>query len=126
MSSNNPLDCSVNDVLEAIKRNETKLALVDVRPEAKKALMPGKIGNAVNIPMGETLFNDLQMNNSQFKEKYGIDLPDEKDTVIFHCNQGNGSMFMVNSIKEKYPGLWEKYNFRNWPGGLESWQKQFE
>jgi len=117
---------STSEVLSSIVRNESKLSLIDIRPDSSKIQLPGVIGNAISIQMGETFENAFNLKNDQFKEKFKVSLPDKGGLVILHCNDGRSSSSSLEEIRENMADIWAKYEFKYVAGGLEQWKRQFE
>ncbi|XP_054053268.1 thiosulfate sulfurtransferase/rhodanese-like domain-containing protein 3 isoform X2 [Rissa tridactyla] len=68
---------------------KTKVLHVDVR-ERWEIDKFGKIPASVNIPLGE-LVEALQMDPTEFEEKYSQKMPAKSDPVVFSCLAGKRS-----------------------------------
>ena len=105
------------ELLHSIKRNESILALVDVRsPQQMK--VPSKIENAVNI---SNIPNAMKLSPADFKTKFGVAYPEIGSTICLHCNSGTGSGKTLADLVENHAELAEKFRWRNVSGGVMKW-----
>ena len=61
--------------------------IIDVRNQTELILF-GKIPNSVNIPFPEILSGAFQLNHTDFKSKYGVDMPPKGFTIVIYCTSG--------------------------------------
>ena len=105
------------ELLHSIKRNESILALVDVRsPQQMK--VPSKIENAVNI---SNIPDAMKLSPADFKTKFGVAYPEIGSTICLHCNSGRGSGKTLTDLVENHAELAEKFRWRNVSGGVMKW-----
>ena len=90
--------------------------LIDVRE--KDELEYGMLPTAHHIPLGE-IDAAFEMEENEFKQKYGFFKPKKKSEIIFYCRSGNRSSFAADSasrlgfIAINYTGSileWSKYD----------------
>jgi len=101
------------DELKKLIDSKGKYVLIDVREEDE--LKHGMIPTAKNVPMSE--FNNFfDLNEKEFKEKFGFDKPKKNDNVIFYCRSGSRSHFATEvALKKGYKKA------KNYFGSTNDW-----
>ncbi|KAM4633181.1 thiosulfate sulfurtransferase/rhodanese-like domain-containing protein 3 [Polymixia lowei] len=88
--------------------------VIDVR-EPWELREYGSIPGAVNVPLGQVNVA-LQLDPEEFKEKYGGDMPEQTDNIVFSCLAGIRSKKALDSATslgykdvQHYPGGWQEW-----------------
>lgn len=93
-----------------------KSVVIDVR-EPWELREYGFIPGSINIPLGQ-VNTALQLPPEEFKEKFGGDMPQEKDHIVFTCLAG------IRSKKALQAATSLGYNgVQHYPGGWQDWTK---
>src|SRR3989338_8258982 len=112
----------MNQEAPVVKRDELKrlidkkkdYVLIDVRE--KDELEYGMIPTAKNIPL-EEISDSLDMNEKDFKKKYGFQKPKKEDNIIFHCRTGG------RSERATQFAISRGYKARNYKGSIWDWSE---
>ena len=105
------------ELLESIKRNESVLALIDVRSQQQMKVQ-SKIENAVNIP---NIPDAMKLSPAEFMTKFGVAYPEEGSIICLHCNSGMGSGKTLADLVENHAELAGKFRWRDVSGGVMKW-----
>ncbi|XP_056142378.1 thiosulfate sulfurtransferase/rhodanese-like domain-containing protein 3 [Lampris incognitus] len=90
--------------------------VIDVR-EPWELREYGNIPGSINVPLGQVNVA-LQLDSEEFKEKYGGDMPQPTDNIVFTCLAG------VRSKKALDTATSLGYNdVQHYPGGWQDWAK---
>ncbi|XP_061529799.1 thiosulfate sulfurtransferase/rhodanese-like domain-containing protein 3 [Phycodurus eques] len=93
-----------------------KSVVIDVR-EPWELREYGAIPGAINIPLGQ-VNTALQLGPEEFNEKYGGELPQQVDNIVFTCLAGIRSKTALDMASEL--GYKE---VQHYPGGWQDWAK---
>ncbi|XP_028902950.1 thiosulfate sulfurtransferase/rhodanese-like domain-containing protein 3, partial [Ornithorhynchus anatinus] len=115
------------DVSQSITYQELKdllhsktTVLIDVR-EVWELKDHGRIPGSINIPLAEVA-EALQMNPSDFKDKYRQAMPSKSDRVVFSCLAGvRSKQALATALSlgfksaQHYPGGWKEWTSYEFP-----------
>lgn len=93
-----------------------KSVVIDVR-EPWELREYGFIPGSINVPLGQ-VNTALQLGPEEFKEKYGGEMPQQTDNVVFSCLAGVRSKNALNTATS----LGYK-DVQHYPGGWQDWVK---
>ncbi|XP_061572104.1 thiosulfate sulfurtransferase/rhodanese-like domain-containing protein 3 [Cololabis saira] len=93
--------------------------VIDVR-EPWELREYGFIPGAVNVPLGQ-VSTALQLGPEEFREKYGSEMPQQTDNIVFTCLAGIRSKTALDTATS----LGYK-DVQHFPGGWQDWVKQGE
>ncbi|XP_077432386.1 thiosulfate sulfurtransferase/rhodanese-like domain-containing protein 3 [Vanacampus margaritifer] len=93
-----------------------KSVIIDVR-EPWELREYGSIPGSVNVPLGQ-VSTALQLDPEEFNEKYGDEMPQKIDNVVFTCLAGIRSKTALDMASE----LGYK-DVQHYPGGWQDWAK---
>lgn len=93
-----------------------KAVVIDVR-EPWELREYGAIPGSINVPLGQ-VNTALQLDAEEFKEKYGGDMPEQADNIVFTCLAGVRSKNALNTAAS----LGFK-DVQHYPGGWQDWMK---
>ncbi|XP_051263356.1 thiosulfate sulfurtransferase/rhodanese-like domain-containing protein 3 [Dicentrarchus labrax] len=93
-----------------------KSVVVDVR-EPWELREYGFIPGSINVPLGQ-VNTALQLSSEEFKEKYGDEMPQQTDNIVFTCLAGVRSKNALNTAAS----LGYKH-VQHYPGGWQDWVK---
>ncbi|XP_041799083.1 thiosulfate sulfurtransferase/rhodanese-like domain-containing protein 3 [Chelmon rostratus] len=91
-----------------------KSVVIDVR-EPWELREFGVIPGSINIPLGQ-LNTALQLSSEEFKEKYGGEMPQQTDNVVFSCLAGIRSKIALDTA-----ALLGYKDIQHYPGGWQDW-----
>jgi len=77
----------------------------------------GNIPGSINVPLGQVNLA-LQLDPEEFKEKYGGDMPQPTDNIVFTCLAGIRSKKALDAATS----LGYK-DAQHYPGGWQDWAK---
>ncbi|XP_036929881.1 thiosulfate sulfurtransferase/rhodanese-like domain-containing protein 3 [Acanthopagrus latus] len=93
-----------------------KSVVIDVR-EPWELREYGFIPGTINVPLGQ-VNTALQLDPEEYKEKYGGDMPQQTDNIVFSCLAG------VRSKKALDTAVSLGYkDVQHYPGGWQDWVK---
>ncbi|XP_020490217.1 thiosulfate sulfurtransferase/rhodanese-like domain-containing protein 3 [Labrus bergylta] len=93
-----------------------KSVVIDVR-EPWELREYGFIPGSINVPLGQ-VNSALQLAEEEFKEKYGGEMPQQTDNIVFSCLAGVRSKKALNTATSL------GYNdVQHYPGGWQDWVK---
>lgn len=91
-----------------------KAVVIDVR-EPWELREYGNIPGSINVPLGQ-VNTALQLGPEEFKEKYGGEMPQQTDNVVFSCLAGIRSKKALDEATslgykdaQHYPGGWQDW-----------------
>ncbi|XP_071326442.1 thiosulfate sulfurtransferase/rhodanese-like domain-containing protein 3 [Trachinotus anak] len=93
-----------------------KAVVVDVR-EPWELREYGFIPGSINVPLGQ-VNTALQLGAEEFKEKYGGEMPEQTDNIVFTCLAGVRSKTALDTAAS----LGYK-DVQHYPGGWQDWVK---
>lgn len=93
---------------------EGKLVLIDVR-EHKEVQVQGRLAHSIHIPLSE-IKEALEMEESEFAGRYGVQKPVKTSRLIFTCGGGKRSLVAVKRAWDL--GFIKAKNYR---GDFETW-----
>ncbi|XP_029927756.1 thiosulfate sulfurtransferase/rhodanese-like domain-containing protein 3 [Myripristis murdjan] len=93
-----------------------KAAVIDVR-EPWELREYGFIPGSINVPLGQ-VSTALQLEPQDFKDKYGGEMPQQTDNIVFTCLAGIRS----KTALEAATSLGYK-DVQHYPGGWQDWMK---
>ncbi|XP_035479831.2 thiosulfate sulfurtransferase/rhodanese-like domain-containing protein 3 [Scophthalmus maximus] len=108
---------STDVTYEQLKRllAERTAVVVDVR-EPWELREYGVIPGSINIPLGQ-VNTALQLGPDEFKEKYGGEMPEQTDNIVFTCLAGFRSKTALAAAASlgytrvlQYPGGWKDWS----------------
>lgn len=103
------------DQLKKIVESQAAV-VIDVR-EPWELREYGSIPGSINVPLGQVNVA-LQLDPEEFKDKYGGDLPQHTDNIVFSCLAGIRSLKALNTaVSLGYKDV------RHYPGGWQDWAK---
>ncbi|KAM9798171.1 thiosulfate sulfurtransferase/rhodanese-like domain-containing protein 3 [Neosynchiropus ocellatus] len=114
-STSPPSTCVSYDQLKQILAQE-KAVVIDVR-EPWELREYGFIPGSLNVPLAQ-VNTALQLGPDEFKEKYGGEMPEQSDMVVFTCLAGVRSKSAVDTATS----LGYK-DVQNYAGGWQDWVK---
>ncbi|VEN36216.1 unnamed protein product [Callosobruchus maculatus] len=94
--------------------------IIDVR-EPTELQETGVIPSSINIPLGELESALKDLNDGQFRDKFGRDKPGKQDLIIFSCLKG-GRSTKAQEISQKL-GYQKVSNF---VGGWTEWAEKIK
>ncbi|XP_019711825.1 thiosulfate sulfurtransferase/rhodanese-like domain-containing protein 3 [Hippocampus comes] len=94
-----------------------KSVIIDVR-EPWELREYGSIPGSINIPLGQ-VNTALQLDPEEFNEKYGGEIPQKIDNIVFTCLAGIRSKNALDMASE----LGYK-DVQHYPGGWQDWAKK--
>ncbi|XP_008275846.1 thiosulfate sulfurtransferase/rhodanese-like domain-containing protein 3 [Stegastes partitus] len=94
-----------------------KAVVIDVR-EPWELREYGNIPGSINVPLGQ-VNTALQLGPEEFKEKYGGEMPQQTDNIVFSCLAGIRSKNALDTAAS----LGYK-DAQHYPGGWQDWMKQ--
>lgn len=93
-----------------------KAVVIDVR-EPWELREYGFIPGSINVPLGQ-VNTALQLGAEEFKEKYGGEMPEQTDNIVFTCLAGIRSKNALDTAASLgYKGV------QHYPGGWQDWAK---
>lgn len=93
-----------------------KSVVIDVR-EPWELREYGFIPGSINVPLGQ-VNTALQLDPEEFKEKYGGDMPQPTDNIVFSCLAGVRSKHALDAaVSLGYKDV------QHYPGGWQDWVK---
>ncbi|XP_038616749.1 thiosulfate sulfurtransferase/rhodanese-like domain-containing protein 3 [Tachyglossus aculeatus] len=115
------------DVSQSVTYKELKdllhsktIVLIDVR-EVWELKDHGRIPGSINIPLAEVA-EALQMNPSDFKDKYHQAMPSKSDSIVFSCLAGvRSKQALATALSlgfksaQHYPGGWQEWTSSEFP-----------
>lgn len=88
--------------------------LIDVRQPEERSV-DGSIPTAVNIPLNK-IAEAFALPPGEIASKYGIDIHDVNDEIIFHCRSGARSQQALEIARNN-----GYRNVKNYKGGITEW-----
>lgn len=95
---------------------EQKAVIIDVR-EPWELREYGYIPGSINVPLGQ-INTALQLGAGEFEEKYGGEMPQQTDNIVFTCLAGVRSKTALDTATS----LGYK-SVQHFPGGWQDWVK---
>ncbi|KAM4579583.1 thiosulfate sulfurtransferase/rhodanese-like domain-containing protein 3 [Odontesthes bonariensis] len=93
---------------------DRKAIVIDVR-EPWELREYGFIPDSINVPLGQ-VNTALQLNPEEFREKYGGEMPQQTDNIVFTCLAGIRSKTALDTATslgfkdaQHYPGGWQDW-----------------
>ncbi|XP_062321091.1 thiosulfate sulfurtransferase/rhodanese-like domain-containing protein 3 [Osmerus eperlanus] len=113
-SSSSPSETNVSyDQLKQILASQSSV-VIDVR-EPWELREYGHMPGSINVPLGQVCVA-LQLDPEEFRERFGGDMPQQTDHIIFSCLAGIRSMKALDTaVSLGYTDV------RHYPGGWQEW-----
>lgn len=102
------------DELKKLIDSNGDYVLIDVRRDDE--LENGMIPTAKHLCMDE-IEGAFELDENEFKEKYGFDKPAKDELIIVHCRTGGRSNAVTNYLNSK------DYRVQNYQGSIQEWSK---
>uniref|UniRef100_A0A3B4BC73 Sulfurtransferase n=1 Tax=Periophthalmus magnuspinnatus TaxID=409849 RepID=A0A3B4BC73_9GOBI len=115
--STRPLSTDVSyEELKQIVDGQDKAVIIDVR-EPWELREYGSIPRSINVPRKHTItLSCLQLCPVEFQEKYGGEMPQPTDNIVFTCLAGVRSLIALETATslgyksvQHYPGGWQEW-----------------
>ncbi|KAI1817507.1 Rhodanese-like domain-containing protein [Poronia punctata] len=97
------------------KATTKKTKIIDVR-EPSELKTTGRIPGALNIPV-TTSPEAFHLSREDFEDRFGFEMPDKDDEVVFYCKAGVRSRAAAGIAREagwrnvgEYPGSWIEWS----------------
>lgn len=108
------MEIITTEELRSLIENRKIFFLIDVR--TKSELDYGMIPTAHHISLNE-LGDAFDLEENEFKNKYGFKKPTKNDLIVFYCKTGVRSSTAQQNLKSK------GYNTRNYKGSVKEWSQ---
>ncbi|KAJ0000111.1 hypothetical protein NQD34_011953 [Periophthalmus magnuspinnatus] len=113
--STRPLSTDVSyEELKQIVDGQDKAVIIDVR-EPWELREYGSIPRSINVPLGQ-INTALRLDAEEFQEKYGGEMPQPTDNIVFTCLAGVRSLIALETATslgyksvQHYPGGWQEW-----------------